>query len=195
MRLVLTGILIAVTFLGGCLFEPRVAALPGGADINYLEQSEPEFVLANLQSAFQHTDASGYERQIAEDFVYEPDSSTEANYPGLDWETWNREMEIQFITNFFNNVAGISADLTAEELHTDWSGSFAELRYVYAIEVESGGSTVPYRATATLEFILDGTFWKLSRWYDENGENDPESGGLLPTIGQRRGAFLAAGGS
>jgi hypothetical protein len=195
MRLALIGTLFAVMFSGGCLFEPREPAMPGGEEINYLVQSAPEFVLANLEEAFQHTDAAGYERQIAEVFVYEPDSSTEANYPNLDWSSWDREMEIQFINNFFNNVDGITADLTLEQLQTDWSGSFAELRYVYAIEVESGGSMVSYKATVTLDFILDGTFWKLTRWFDESGESDPVSS-LLPTIGQRRGAYyIASGGS
>lgn len=195
MKFVLTGILIALISVGGCIFEPRIPELPGGEEIDYFEQSNPENVLANLQKAFEHTDAAGYERQISEDFVYEPDGSTESEYPEIVGYDWNQETEILFITDFFNNVDGITANLKDEELHTEWSGNTAELRYIYAVEVSSGGSFVPYRATATLEFRLDGTFWKLYRWYDESGESDPAGGGVLPTLGQRRGAFLRAGGS
>lgn len=178
----------------GCLFEPRDAEPPSGGSITYLDQSRPENVLANLETAFQNRDAAGYERQIAAEFSYEPDADTEASYPDADWEAWNRETEIAFIQNFFNNVDGIAADLNVEVIQGDWDGTTANLRYVYAVAVTESGGQVPYRASVTLDFRLDGTFWVLTRWFDEQGEQDPGTQNSLPTLGQRRGAFAASGG-
>ncbi len=180
--------------LGGCLFEPRDAEDPSGGSITYLDQSQPENVLANLETAFQNKDAAGYERQIATEFSYEPDADTQASYPDVDWSTWNRDTEIAFIQNFFNNVDGITANLNEVVIQGEWDGSTADLRYIYAVTVTESGGAVPYRASVTLNFRLDGTFWVLSRWFDEQGEQDPQSQTPLPTLGQRRGAFAASGG-
>ena len=195
------GSFLAIIFLSlglvpalGCLFEPRDAEPPTGGSITYLDQSSPENVLANLETAFQNRDAAGYERQIASDFVYEPDGDTQASYPDVDWTTWNRDTEIAFIQNFFNNVDGIAANLNAVNVQVEWDGSTAELRYIYAVEVTESGGEVPYRASVTLDFRIDGTFWVLARWFDEQGEQDPETQNSLPTLGQRRGAFAASGG-
>lgn len=179
----------------GCLFQPRAAEPPSsGQSITYLPQSRPENVISNLETAFDHQDASGYERQIADDFVYEPDSDTQASYPNVDWSSWNRDMEIAFIQNFFNNVDAITADLRVRTIQGDWSGTVANLRYTYAMTVTEGGGEIPYRADVTLDFRLDGTYWVLYRWYDEQGGEDPDTHAPLPALGQRRGAFAVAGG-
>lgn len=185
---------VSATLLSGCFFTPREAKDPGGDVITYLEQSRPENVLANIETALSHLDPAGYDRQIAEDFTYQPDSDTEASYPGVDWMAWDREQEIAFMNDFLGNVQDVDVDMDDTEVNVDWSGSEAELRYIYRAEVTEGGGEVPYRASVTLEFRLDGTFWVLARWFDEQGEEDPDTGSPLPTLGQRRGAFAAAGG-
>ncbi len=180
--------------LGGCLFEPRSAEPPVGGSISYLDQSQPENVLANLEIAFQNRDAAGYERQIAADFSYEPDGDTQASYPDVDWSTWNRETEIAFIQSFFNNVDGIAANLNETVVSEGVTGTTAEFRERYVVTVTESGGFVPYRASVTFNFVLDGTYWVLSRWFDEQGGEDPVSHAPLPTLGQRRGAFAASGG-
>ncbi len=195
LRATALAILAGALLCGGCLFEPRDVEFPGGVVINYLAQDRPENVRENIQIALNNTDAAGYDRQIAEDFVYEPDGDTESAYPGVDWTAWDRAQEIAFITDFFNTVEGVEADLRFDELKTDWSGSQAELQYVYRIGVSEGGaSVVYYMATVTLEFRLDGTFWVLTRWYDEAGGSEEEGGLVLNTLGQRRGLFATSGG-
>ncbi len=196
MRRAVFGLILAVFALamGGCIFEPREPETPGGFVITYLDPSRPENVIANIEKAMSNMDPAGYERSISEDFTYEPDSGTEASYPDVDWTTWNREKEIAFMNDFLGNVQGVTVDLQAEVRQSSWSGSEAELRYIYSAEVDESGSQVPYRALVTLEFKLDGTFWVLYRWFDEQGEQDPDSGANLPSLGQRRGAFAAAGG-
>ena len=196
MRCLKIGLILAISalFMGGCFFTPRQAEDPGGEVITYLEQSEPGNVIANIETAMSHRDAGGYDRQIAEAFTYQPDSDTEASYPDVDWAAWDRDQEIAFMNAFLGNVEGMSVDLRDEDIFTEWSGSEAELRYVYSVEVDETGGIVPYRAIVKLEFRLDGTYWVLTRWFDEQGEADPDSGSLLPSLGQRRGAFAAAGG-
>lgn len=191
--IVLSLMAAAILPLGGCLFTPRDPETPG-VSVTYLPQSEPGNVIANMEKAMTSLDPAGYDRQIAEDFTYEPDSGTQASYPGVDWSTWTRETEIAFMNDFLNNVDGVTVNMRDEDVFTQWSGTEAELRYVYRLMVDESGSQVPYRANVTLGFRLDGTFWVLTRWYDEQGAQDPDSGANLPSLGQRRGAFLAAGG-
>jgi len=193
-RLAAGPILAGMMLFGGCLFTPRVAEPPAGRIINYLPQANPINVLENLQTAMNNTDAGGYDRMIADDFTYVPDGDTESSYPSVDWSHWNRDKEIAFITDFFNNVQGIQANLRDVAVFTDWSGTQAELRYIYRIDVQGSGGVVPYRASVTFNLRLDGTYWVLTRWYDEQGEQDPETGAQLPSLGQRRGAFATAGG-
>jgi hypothetical protein len=151
-------------------------------------------VLANLETAFNNLDPAGYERQIATEFQYQPDSGTQASYPDVDWDNWNRTNEIAFIEQFFNNVEGVTSNLNEVAIQTGWEGNSAELQYIYSVRVAESGGEVPYRGRVTLEFRLDGTFWKLFRWFDEQGEEDPDTGSQLQTLGQRRGAFAVSGG-
>ncbi|MBK9302340.1 MAG: nuclear transport factor 2 family protein [bacterium] len=194
LAIMITSLTLGLVPMSGCLFEPRDAEPPTGGSITYLDQSSPGNVLANLETAFQNRDAAGYDRQIAAEFSYEPDADTEASYPDVDWEAWNRETEIAFIQSFFNNVDGIAADLNAVEIQEGVEGTTAEFIEIYAVTVTESGGAVPYRARATFNFRLDGTFWVLTRWFDEQGETDPGTQTSLPTLGQRRGAFAASGG-
>jgi len=185
-----------IVFSAGCLFEPRDPEPPGNNQIDYLPATDTDNVLENLQRAIGALDPNGYERMLSSDFAYEPDGGALANYPDVDWERWDSDQEVAFMAGFLSNVVGVTADLKAEEFGDIPGPSEAELRYVYALTVtEIGDSEVKYRAQATLEFRIDGTEWRLSRWIDEQGETDPESNALLPSLGQRRGAFAASGGS
>jgi len=178
----------------GCFFTPREAEGPGGEVITYLEQSSPDNVIANIETALSHRDPAGYDRQIAEDFTYQPDSDTEASYPDVDWMGWDHDQEIAFMNDFLGNVGGVAVAMKDSVIFDEAGATEAELRYIYRAEVTEGGGEVPYRASVTLEFRLDGTFWVLTRWFDEQGEEDPDTGSPLPSLGQRRGAFAAAGG-
>jgi len=192
---ILMAVGCAVLTGAGCVFTPRDPE-PPGASVEYVNDSDPGNVLFNLEQALQETDPSGYQERLSEDFRYEPDSGTLAAYPGVDWANWGYDQEVAFIQDFLGNVDDVTANLDVELIEGDDSGSGTEafVRYVYAISVLSGGSEIQYRATVTMEFKIDGTYWRLSRWYDEQGETDPDSGALLPTLGVRRGAFAASGG-
>lgn len=186
---------VAVLAGSGCIFSPRDPE-PPGASVQYVNDSDPGNVVFNLEQAMGALDPAGFEERLSQDFRYEPDGLTLSNYPDVDWAGWGYEQEQAFIRDFLGNVDGVAADLNLELVEGDESGTGTEalVRYVSAVTVESGGSEVKYRATVTMEFKIDGTFWRLSRWFDEQGETDPDSGALLPTLGQRRGAFAASGG-
>ena len=193
------GLIFAIISMGmvcpGCLFEPRDPEPPGTIQIDYFPPLSTDNVLANLELALAGGDPSGYERMLSDDFRYVPDSGVLTNYPGVDWDNWGKEREVAWVGSFLGNVESVTADLQAEGFGDEPGTSTAELRYVYALTVtEIGNSQVPYRAQANFELLIDGTEWRLSRWTDEQGETDPDGGGLLPSLGQRRGAYAASGG-
>ena len=178
---------------GGCFFEPRAPEQPAAIEINYLPQDQAANVWENVQKAMNGLDAAGYERQIAEDFTYEPDGQTLATYGDVDWEAWGRETEIAFMTDMLNNVGGIAADLRYEIIFDEPGDTRAELRYIYDVTVtEADGSTTPYRAEVVVEIFIEGTDWVITRWYDVSGESD--GGSIRNTLGDRRGAFARSGG-
>lgn len=181
--------LAAGTLTAGCLFEPRDAEPPGGNTINYIPDSEPGAVLENLDKALAGLDASGYLQRLGPEFRYIPDSQTLSDYPGVDWENWNRAREEAFISAFINNVDAIESALTDEALFDDWSGSTAEWEMIYSLRVTTPGSTqpTPYRGRAFFKFEIVDTFWRLVEWRDVQGEADPGGGGTLPTSGALRG--------
>ncbi|MCB1150684.1 hypothetical protein KDK88_04015 [bacterium] len=189
------GLGLALTAGAGCIFTPRDPEAPGQS-VEYVNDSDPGNVVYNLEQALLNLDPAGYQTRLSEDFRYEPDSGTLANYPGVDWANWGYEQEVAFIQDFLGNVDGVNPNLNLELIEGDDSGAGTEafVRYISAVTVESGGGEIKYRATVTMEFKIDGTFWRLSRWFDEQGETDPDTGALLPTLGQRRGAFAASGG-
>ncbi len=108
------GPIFAIIMLGvvssGCLFEPRDPAPPGTNVIQYLDPSDPDNVLENLERSLNGLDPAGYERMLSDDFVYEPDGDTMANYPAVDWESWDRAKEVAFVTSFLSNVTGVEAN-------------------------------------------------------------------------------------
>lgn len=194
-----TAAMLILTLLpplcAGCIFEPRDPEFPAGQVIVYLNQSEPLNVWENVQTSLQFTDASGYDAQLAEEFVYEPDASTEAAAPGFDWTGWDRETEMAFINDLYNNAAGIEANLRFEEIDTEIGTSPVFLRYIYKVDVTgSDASVVTYMAEVEVELILEGTEWVLTRWYDVQQESETEGGPLNPTLGTLRAAFALSGG-
>jgi hypothetical protein len=186
---------VSLVNVSGCIFDTREPELPG-ATVDYVDASDPGNVVFNLEQALTELDPGGYISMLSPDFRYEPDGGTLANYSGVDWENWGYEEESAFIGAFLSNVTGVTANLNLEIVDGDESGTGTEalVRYISSTEVQEGGGEVKYRSSTTMEFRIEGTFWTLVRWFDEQGETDPDTNSLLPTLGQRRGAFAASGG-
>jgi len=192
-----TGLAAAVLALaaGGCLFEPRDAEPPAtGQQIDYLPRTAPANVWENCRLSLVNRDVTGWDNAIYETFQYIPDSDTRSAFPAVDWDNWGRAQEIAFITSLYNNVTAIAADLRDEEISTpEGSGNFAEWDIIYLVEVtDQTGSVTKYRGRATLQFELQGSYWYLTYWRDENGESDPDNPDVqLPTMGVLRANFAA----
>jgi len=187
---------IGLLCLPGCIFDTRDPEQPG-VSVQYVDASDPGNVVFNLEQALTELDAGGYVNMLSPDFRYDPDGGAQSSYPGVDWENWDFDQEVAFISSFLGNVDGIIADLNLEIVEGEESGTGTEalVRYISSVVVQESGGEVRYRSLTTMEFRIEGTFWALVRWFDEQGESDPDGGGLLPTLGQRRGAFAASGGS
>ena len=122
-------------------------------------------------------------------------SEVESEFPGIDWTAWGSAQERAFATEFFNNVEGITADMTNggdEDVTPDASDGFARWEVTYYLRVtDQFGQETRYRARATLEIRLEGTFYYIDRWIDMRQESDPDSGADLPTMGRLRGTFAS----
>jgi hypothetical protein len=187
---------LALVGAGGCLFAPREAEPPEtGTIVRYLEQIIPANSWDNLETSAEASHAPGWEDAISPSlFRYIPDSTTENQYPGV-FVDWGREREIAFINALYNSDVTIVARMrNIEFVVPPSSGSISVWENViYDMAVTSGvpPSTVRYRGSAIITFSLEGNFWYISEWRDQQGESDPDSGQLLSTLGVLRANFAS----
>jgi len=179
--------------LTGCLFKPRTPEPPTGEEIFYLPRGEVANILANLETALNNLDIAGYDDAIGENFVYIPDSQTENDYPGVSWGSWNREQELAFAGNMFDNISALEVNLREEDIRTETgSGTEVEWELVYSLDqTSSDGSVVKYRGQVIIIFRQIGSFWYIDNWEDLQGEEDPDTGAALTSMGGLRGAFAS----
>ena len=191
--ILLVMVLLAV---GGCLFEPRVPEPPtSGVTVPYLPRNTvAKNIWANLQLALNNSDSFGWEENVSPDFRYYPDQEAEQQFPGL-FDDWNKENEMAFITNLFNSGVKIVAEMRDDDFDIpDDSGVEVEwIGVIYFLDVTtiSDGSQSRFRASARITFRLEGNFWYIYSWTDQQGESDPDTGALLSGMGVLRGSFAS----
>jgi hypothetical protein len=192
----LAGLLACLLAGAGCLLQPREAEAPQTGDIVvYLEQIDPANTWDNLETSARATHAPGWEGAISQtSFVYIPDSAAEAQFPGA-FDNWNREREISFINALYNSDVTIVATMRNPGFVVPPSSGSVSVweNVIYDLRVTSGvdGSSVRYRGSAIITFSLEGNFWYISEWRDQQGESDPDTNQLLSTLGVLRGNFAS----
>jgi len=188
---------LLLPLLGGCIFEPRTPEPPAtGTPVTYLPQTSSANVWANLERSLNAGHAPGWEDNISQDvFVYEPDSQAESLFPGA-FTGWDRAREVNFINNFYNSGVTIQAQMKDDGFtpppdsgtQTTWEGVIYDL----IITNNADNSVTRYRASAIITFTLEGNFWYISRWRDQQGESNPDSPGqILSSMGVLRGTFAS----
>ncbi len=179
--------------LSGCLFAPRDDEPPSlGTQVTYNPRSSPRNVWENLQISLQNNDSFGWEENISPDFTYEPDSATEEQFPGA-FSGWNFEREKAFINNFYTSPVTNQAQMRNDDFNVPEASGveviWTEVIYFVRVTDSNDGSEIRYRGSANVTFSLEGNFWYVYKWEDLIGENDPDTGQPLPTLGVLRGTF------
>ncbi len=191
--LVLIAGLLVLTAPAGCIFEPRTPEPPSSSvAIPYLPRTSPANVWENLQIALNYNDTFGWEEIIHQDFTYIPDSESQNQFSGV-FTGWDKDKEMNFITNFFATGSTNVALMRDPEFSVpDPSGDTARWQgVIYFLKVTEEGTTdeTRFRASAIINFRLEGNYWYVYSWEDQVGESDPDSGQILPTMGVLRGTF------
>jgi hypothetical protein len=192
-----TAVLAVLVATSGCIFEPRDPEPPStGAPVSYLPQISTANVWANLERSLAAGHAPGWEDNISQDvFVYEPDSDAENQFPGV-FDGWDRSREVNFINNFYNSGVSIEAKMRDDDFvlpgdsgtEVIWEGVI----YDVIVTNTADQSTTRYRASAIITFSLEGNFWYITRWRDQQGESNPDNPGqLLSSMGVLRGTFAS----
>jgi hypothetical protein len=190
----LWSIVLAAGLLAGCFFEPRGAEPPAsGATVTYFDKISAANVWANLEKSLGATNAQGWEDNISQDtFIYIPDSDAESQFPGV-FTGWDRTREVDFINSFYNSGVTISAQLKNDDFvvppdvgtQVEWENVIYDL----TVTSNNDGSVTRYRGSAIITFRLEGNFWYLYQWRDQQGESDPVTLQPLPSMGVLRGTF------
>lgn len=189
--------LAALAAAPGCIFDPREPEPPStGSPVVYLPQTSAANVWANLERSLEAGHAPGWEDNVnPETFVYEPDSEAQSLFPGA-FTGWDRAREVSFINNFYNSGVTIEAQLKDDGFTPpdDAGGESVWEGVIYDIIVTNpaDASTTRYRASAIITFSVEGNFWYISRWRDQQGESNPDNPGqLLSSMGVLRGTFAS----
>lgn len=191
-----SGLLLAAVLLtsAGCLFTPRTPEPPTSGSIEYLPRDLPENIWANAQTSLNEKDAPGWNDAISENFEYFPDSAAEAQFPPGTFDDWNKEDEMRFINAFYDSDVTIVSLMREEDYvipppsgdEVDWENVIYYLR----VETNDDESETRYRASAIITFKLEGSFWYIYRWRDQQGESNPDNPEeLLSSMGVLRGNF------
>lgn len=180
--------------LTGCLFDPRDPAPPRTSDpIQYLPRGEAVNVWANLEISLENNDSFGWDEAISAGFQYFPDLEAEAAYPGI-FEGWGKTEEISFIKALYAGGVSISAQMRDDDFNVPPPAGTEVVweNVIYDLTVQStvDGSSIRYRASAIINFRLEGNFWYISSWRDQQGESDPDDPSqLFSSMGVLRGVF------
>ncbi len=191
------ALVLAAALLPGCFFSPRDPESPDtGEEVPYLPQTSSANVWGNLGTSLNATHAPGWEDNISlNEFRYIPDTGAEGEFPDGTFLNWNRERETAFINNLYNAGVTIVAVIRNPEFQVppDSGSEVIWEEVIYDLKVTStvDGSTTRYRGQANIIFRLEGNFWYVYEWRDLQGENDPDSGQPLSTMGVLRGNFAS----
>ncbi len=188
--------LVVLLSTAGCFFEPREAAAPAtGTSVPYFDKISSANVWANLEKSLAATHAPGWEDNISQNaFIYIPDTDAETQFPGV-FVGWDRAREVAFINNFYNSDVTITAQMVDDDfvIPPDTGTEIEWENVIYDVTVTSNAdnSVTRYRGSAIITFRLEGNFWYIYQWRDQQGESDPTTGQLLPTMGVLRGTFAS----
>lgn len=195
MSLAACSLLLAA--IGGCLLEPRDAETPStGVSVTYLPRGEAKNVWANVELALNNRGQGGYEDTISDEFRYIPDQNAAADYPSL-LDVWDREKEIEFITWFFQSGVTIASQMRNPDFDVpDPAGSnevvWVGVIYYLKVTSTSDNTESRYRASARITFRLEGNYWYITQWEDQQRESDPDNPNqLLSSMGVLRGIFAS----
>lgn len=183
--------------LGGCLFAPREAEPPQtGEIVRYLEQIAPADTWDNLETSAEASHAPGWEGAISStSFRYIPDSAAESQFAPGTFTDWGRDQELAFINALYNSDVNIAARMRNLDFVVPPSSGSESVweNVIYDLKVTSNvdNSSVRYRGSAIITFSLEGNFWYITEWRDQQGESDPETNQLLSTLGVLRGNFAS----
>ncbi len=98
-----------------------------------------------------------------------------------------------FINNFYNSGVTIESQIKNDEFivpadsgtEVEWENVIYDL----TVTNDADNSVTRYRGSAIITFRLESNFWYIHQWRDQQGESDPDTGQLLPTMGVLRGTF------
>jgi len=192
----LLTVLLLTVLQSGCFFVPRQIEPPATVNaVQYFDKISSDNVWANLEKSLEATHAPGWEDNVSQEtFIYLPDTDAELQFPGA-FVGWDRTKEVGFINNFYNNGVTITAQLkqTGFVVPPDAGTEVIWENVIYDLIVANGadGSVTRYRGLAIITFRLEGSFWYVYKWQDQQGESDPDTGQLLPTMGVLRGSFAS----
>lgn len=173
------AVLLAVSTTA-CLFSEEATAPPKNP-----ANSEPKYVLANLQYSFNHRDEENLQACLGADFVFYFDPTDVGRIAGENYlipASWGKADLKRAARNIFERAQTLSFSVAWENLGTPGEEVEYVLKENVAAElVVTLEGNVVYRGTGSGDFGFSKEApetWKLAKWQDGTGPGAEEVSNL-----------------
>ncbi len=182
-------LMLVLSCLVGCIFEPRTAEDPGGDEENtWIVPRVPKDVFLNLASGLAAAANSNYERSLDTDFTFIPRAQDLNSFPAGTFDSWTKDVELQVLNRIKGEYQGERKVQFGDENGTfpreDVLVGEAIFEGPYLITLKRGDGTEDiYGGTAEFHIKETSQGWAIVLW------KDIDISGTYPTSGNLRGSY------
>jgi len=168
----IAGAGVVLVALGGCVFSPRDAEIPGGGETSWVVPDHPTKVFENMKSGLESLTGTNYEKSLGTAFAFLPLPGDASQFPGV-FDNWDKTREVEAMNNLIGDASSLTVDFSGlTPINQDISAAQYEGFYSLTYVSKAAADTSTYRGKARFDLVEGSKGWELLKW--EDIEADPQ---------------------